>query len=62
MIFIFKKLYPEVNIFLTLKIKEAFVLGGLDDLEEVVGNIIENACKYGNKKIQVEIKIGKDDK
>ena len=49
MIFIFKKLYPEVNIFLTLKIKEAFVFGSLDDLEEVVGNVIENACKYGNK-------------
>ena len=61
-IFIFKKLYPEVNIFLTLKIKEAFVFGSLDDLEEVVGNIIENACKYGKKKIKVEIKIGKDDK
>ena len=38
---------------LTLKIKEAFVFGGLDDLEEVVGNVIENACKYGNKKIKV---------
>ncbi len=62
MIFIFKKLYPEVNIFLTLKIKEAFVFGGMDDLEEVVGNVIENACKYGNKKIKIEIKIGKDDK
>ena len=30
MIFIFKKLYPECNIFLTLKIKEAFVFGGLE--------------------------------
>ena len=62
MILIFKKLYPDVNIFLTLKIKEAFVFGSLEDLEEVVGNIIENACKYGKKKINVEIKIGNDDK
>ena len=28
----------------------------MDDLEEVIGNIIENACKYGKRKIIVEIK------
>ena len=42
MISIFKKLYPDVNILLTHRINEAFVVGGLDDLEEVIGNIIEN--------------------
>ena len=57
MILIFKKLYPDINIILSQKIKEAFVYGSLDDLEEVIGNIIENACKYGNKKIKVEINI-----
>ena len=57
MILIFKKLYPDINLILSQKIKEAFVYGSLDDLEEVIGNIIENACKYGNKKIKVEINI-----
>ncbi|MEE2694937.1 MAG: HAMP domain-containing sensor histidine kinase [Pseudomonadota bacterium] len=55
MILIFKKLYPEKNILLDHKVKDAFVLGGMDDMEEVLGNIIENACKYGNKKIKVEV-------
>ena len=52
---IFKKLYPEKNILLNHKVKDAFVLSGMDDMEEVLGNIIENACKYGNKKIKVEV-------
>ena len=29
----------------------------MDDLEEVIGNIIENACKYGRNRIEVEVKI-----
>ena len=62
MISIFKKLYPNVNILLNHRIKEAFVVGGLDDLEEVIGNIIENACKYGNKKIHVGIKTTEENK
>ena len=37
------------------KVREAFVFGSMDDVEEVIGNIIENACKYGNKKIKIEI-------
>ena len=57
MILIFEKLYPDTNIILSQKVKEAFVFGSLDDLEEVIGNIIENACKYGNRKIKVEINI-----
>ncbi len=56
MILIFKKLYPAVEILLRQKITEAFVFCSMDDLEEVIGNIIENACKYGKRKIIVEIK------
>ena len=62
MILIFKKLYPNINIIFSQKIKEAFVYGGLDDLEEVIGNIIENACKYGNSKIKVQINIVEENK
>ena len=41
MISIFNKLYPEVTVKLNKKIEEAFVFGSMDDLEEVIGNIIE---------------------
>ena len=57
MISIFKKLYPDVQINLDESVQEAFVFGSMDDLEEVIGNIIENACKYGKNKIEVEIRI-----
>ena len=61
MIKIFNKLYPNIEITLTHKIKEALVFGSMDDMEEVIGNVIENACKYGNKKIIVEIRTYKED-
>ena len=54
MIKIFNTFYPNITIKLKHQIEEAFVFGSMDDLEEVVGNIIENACKYG-RKIIVEI-------
>ena len=57
MISIFKKLYPDVQLNLDESVQEAFVFGSMDDLEEVIGNIIENACKYGKNKIEVEIRI-----
>ena len=49
MILIFKKL-TQCNIFLTLKIKEAFVFGSLEDLEEVVGNILRMHVNMERKK------------
>ncbi len=60
MILIFNKLYPNVVILSKKQISEAFVFCSLDDLEEVIGNIIENACKYGNKNIITEIKVLED--
>ena len=41
MILIFNKLYPDVLILFKKQIGEAFVFCSLDDLEEVIGNIIE---------------------
>ena len=60
MISIFKKLYPNIDILLNSKISEAYVFGGMDDMEEVIGNVIENGCKYGKKRITIEVKILKD--
>ena len=60
MLSIFIKLYPEKKINFRHEIKEAFVFSSLEDLEEVIGNLIENACKYGKENIIIEI-ISKDE-
>ena len=33
--------------------KEFFVYGSLEDMEELVGNLIENACKWGREKVRI---------
>ena len=60
MLSIFIKLYPEKKINFRHEIKEAFVFSSLEDLEEVIGNLIENACKFGKENIIIEI-ISKDE-
>ena len=60
MLNIFIKLYPEKKINFRHEIKEAFVFSSLEDLEEVIGNLIENACKFGKENIIIEI-ISKDE-
>ena len=49
MIRIFEKLYPEKKIEIKDNFKEFFVFGSLEDMEELIGNILENACKWGRK-------------
>ena len=56
MLNIFDKLYPNRRITLNHSIKSAFIFSSLEDMEEVIGNLIENACKYGNSKIFIEIR------
>ena len=56
MISIFHKLYPDFDILLNSKISKAYVFGSMDDIEEVIGNVIENSCKYGKGRIIIEIK------
>ena len=51
MIKIFEKLYPEKKIELKDNFKEFFIFGSLEDMEELIGNILENACKWGRKKL-----------
>ena len=48
MIRIFEKLYPE-KIEIKDNFKEFFVFGSLEDMEELIGNILENACKWGRE-------------
>ena len=55
MINIFNKIYPHINFDFPENFKEFFVYGSLEDMEELVGNILENGCKYGRKKIKISI-------
>tara|TARA_A100001011_G_scaffold89342_1_gene93828 strand:+ start:508 stop:1848 length:1341 start_codon:yes stop_codon:yes gene_type:complete len=53
MVLIFQKLYPDKEIQLQKGFKEFFVYGSLEDMEELVGNLIENACKWGREKVRI---------
>ena len=33
--------------------KDFFIYGSLEDMEEVIGNVLENACKWGKKEILI---------
>ena len=55
MINIFNKIYPDIKFDFPESFEEFYVFGSLEDMEEVIGNILENGCKYGKKKIKVSI-------
>ena len=52
---IFEKINPNIKIILINKKKELKFLGSSDDLDEILGNILENACKWSKKNIQLNI-------
>jgi len=54
MVLIFQKLYPDKEIELQKGFKEFFIFGSLEDMEELIGNLVENACKWGRKKIKIK--------
>ncbi len=53
MVIIFQKLYPDKEIELQGGFKEFFIYGSLEDMEELIGNLIENACKWGREKVKI---------
>ena len=55
MINIFNKIYPDIKFDFPESFEEFYVFGSLEDMEEVIGNILENGCKYGKKKIKISI-------
>ncbi len=57
MVRIFTKLYPNKDIKMVTKEKGAFVLSSMEDMEEVIGNIVENSCKWAEKKVDLTVKI-----
>ena len=54
MVLIFQKIYPDKEIELQKGFKEFFIFGSLEDMEELIGNLVENACKWGRKKIKIK--------
>ncbi len=54
MVLIFQKLYPGKEIELDKGFKEFFVYGSLEDMEELIGNLIENACKWGRERVRIK--------
>ncbi len=61
MIKIFHKLYPEVSINLKESNKNLIVYSSLEDMEEVIGNLLENSCKWTSGLISIKIEKKSDD-
>ena len=55
MVGIFNKIYPEITINYPKDFKEFFIYGSMEDIEEIVGNLIENGCKFGKKKVEIKL-------
>ena len=60
MIGIFLKLYPSKDIQLSSNLEKGYVLSSFEDMEEVIGNIVENSCKWAGKRVLLEIKESDD--
>ena len=56
MVGIFLKLYPSKDIRMSSDLEKAFVLSSFEDMEEVIGNIVENSCKWAGKRVFLKIK------
>ena len=62
MVLIFQKIYPSKQIELDKGFKEFFVYGSLEDMEELIGNLIENACKWGRERVRIKFEnLGKNE-
>ena len=55
MIKIFNKIYPKVTIKLEENNKKLLVYSSKEDMEEVIGNILENSCKWAKSLIKVNL-------
>lgn len=58
---VMQKLHKERECFLTMDEDSAlFFRGEESDLEEMVGNLLDNACKWSNKKVMITISRGNE--
>ncbi len=58
---IFKKINPELKIIFKSNNEKFLIAGSEDDIDEIIGNIMENACKWTKTQVIIEIfKTSKD--
>ena len=58
---IFKKINPDLKIIFKSNNEKFLIAGSEDDIDEIIGNVMENACKWTKTKVIIEIfKISKD--
>lgn len=55
MVRVIRKLKPDMEVTLHLPADEAVFAGEREDLEEMVGNLLENATKWGRRRIAVTV-------
>ena len=52
---IFRKIYPNLQINLISIDKNLLIPGNSDDLDEILGNLLENACKWTNYVVELKV-------
>ena len=52
---IFRKIYPNLQINLISIDKNLLIPGNSDDLDEILGNLLENACKWTNEVVELKV-------
>ena len=58
---IFKKINPDLKIIFKSNNEKFLIAGSEDDIDEIIGNVMENACKWTKTQVIIEIfKISKD--
>ncbi|MBH43383.1 MAG: hypothetical protein CMP25_01175 [Rickettsiales bacterium] len=53
---VFQKIHPNKNIKVIVKDKNLLIPGNSDDLDEILGNLLENACKWTKKIVEIKVK------
>ncbi|MDP3897253.1 MAG: ATP-binding protein [Mesorhizobium sp.] len=57
MVRVMAKLNPEIDVSLMTPTAEVIFAGEREDLEEIAGNLIENAVKWGKRKVKVSLAV-----
>ncbi|MEP1518073.1 MAG: ATP-binding protein, partial [Nitratireductor sp.] len=59
---VFRKLNPAVTVESRLPAEEIVFAGEREDLEEILGNLLENAVKWAESRVRVSLTAGADDR
>lgn len=62
MVRVMAKLNPHIDMVLDVPAEELIFAGEREDLEELVGNLLENATKWGRQKVRIAVRAGDEQK